>query len=190
MNIQHIDDKSTVRITQPQEKLTKGDQISVSEREHHKMEWKIFFQQAVIQSQKKMQKINEMKTVKRDTKLCNLMTRGAVMCVVTAGKQEFNYRPICQIIHIKEIPTNPGVPSGFRIVISDGECYVMGMIVPRLNSLIENHELKKHSIVCINKFYIQLVNGKNLMVVLGIDVLNNSVKEKVGNHVIREVTYN
>ena len=64
------------------------------------------------------------------------------------------------------------------------------LIVPRLNSLIENHELKKHSIVCINKFYIQLVGGKNLMVVLGIDVLNNSVKEKIGNHVIREVTYN
>ena len=64
------------------------------------------------------------------------------------------------------------------------------MLVTLLNAMIKNHELKIHNIVRIKTIVVKGVNGKNLMVVLGINVLDNSVKGKVGNHVIREVKSN
>lgn len=97
---------------------------------------------------------------------------------------------ICQIIPIKEVSTNPGQASRFCIVILDGDCYIQGMLVTLLNAMIKNHELKIHNIVRIKTIVVKGVNGKNLMVVLGINVLDNSVKGKVGNHVIREVKSN
>lgn len=201
MNIHHINYESDDSTPAP-EKVTAGDRtigflhkyhinvLSDSERECQKREWASFFQQAVRQSKAKMRKTNAIKAEKHKIEMRNLMTPGAVRDVVAAGKQESNYQPICQIIHIKEITTNPGQANRFRIVISDGDCYILGMLVTLLNPMINNHELKIHSIVRIKKFVIKEVDGMNLMVVLGIDVLDNSVKEKVGNHEIREVNSN
>ncbi len=114
------------------------------------------------------------------------LTPNAVREVVAAGKQEPNFAPICQIINIKNVTnksSNTGQPSRYRIIVSDGECYIQGMLATQLNPMIENNQLKTHNIVRINQFIINGVKGKTLMVVLGLQVLDSGMGEKIGSPV-------
>ena len=114
------------------------------------------------------------------------LTPNAVREVVAAGKQEVNFNPVCQIINIKNVTNkaaNSGQPNRFRVIISDGECYIQGMLATQLNHMIEGEELKTHNIVRINQFMINGVKGKTLIVVLGLDILDTSIDHKIGNPV-------
>ena len=114
------------------------------------------------------------------------LTPNAVREVVAAGKQEVNFNPVCQIINIKNVTNkaaNSGQPNRFRVIISDRECYIQGMLATQLNHMIEGEELKTHNIVRINQFMINGVKGKTLIVVLGLDILDTSIDHKIGNPV-------
>lgn len=114
------------------------------------------------------------------------LTPNAVREVVAAGKQDDHFAPICQIINIKNVTnknSNSDQPSRYRIIVSDGECYIQGMLATQLNHLIESKELDTHHIVRIKQFIINGVKGKTLMVVLGLDILDTSVHQKIGSPV-------
>lgn len=114
------------------------------------------------------------------------LTASAVREVVATGKQEPNFNPICQVINIKNVTnkaSNSGQPSRYRIIISDGECYMQGMLATQLNHLIESKELDTHHVVRITQFMVNGVKGKTLMVVLGLDILDTSINHKIGSPV-------
>lgn len=114
------------------------------------------------------------------------LTSNAVRDIVAAGKQEPNFHPICQIINIKNVAHNQGnsgIPNRFRIIISDGECYIQGMLATQLNSMVENNQLGANNIVRVNQFITNEVKGKILIVVLGMEVLDSGNGQKIGNPV-------
>jgi replication factor A1 len=114
------------------------------------------------------------------------LTPNAVREVVAAGKQDPNFQPICQIINIKNVTnkaSSSGQPSRFRVIISDGECYIQGMLATQLNNLIESNQLQTHNTVRIKQFMVNGVKGKTLVVVLGLDILDTSIDYKIGTPV-------
>mmetsp|Transcript_10713 Transcript_10713/g.25774 ORF Transcript_10713/g.25774 Transcript_10713/m.25774 type:complete len:660 (-) Transcript_10713:362-2341(-) len=114
------------------------------------------------------------------------LTPSAVREVVSASKQEPNFQPICQIINIKNVTnnaSNPGQPSRYRIIISDGECYIQGMLATQLNNVIESNELQTHNIIRIKQFIVNAVKGKTLVVVLALDIMDTSIQQKIGSPV-------
>lgn len=113
------------------------------------------------------------------------LTSSAVRDIVAAGKQEPNFNPICQIINIKNVTNNSanaGSPNRYRIIVSDGECYIQGMLATQLNHMIENNQLGTNNIVRINQFITNIVKGKTLIVVLGIEILDAG-SDKIGSPV-------
>jgi len=112
------------------------------------------------------------------------LTSSAIREIVAVGKQEPNFQPICQIINIKNVTnkaSNSGQQDRYRIIISDGECYIQGMLATQLNPLIESKELQTHNTVRIKQFMVNGVKGKKLVVVLGLDILDTSVNQKIGS---------
>lgn len=113
------------------------------------------------------------------------LTSSAIRDIVAAGKQEPNFQPICQIINIKNVTNNSanaGSPNRYRIIVSDGECYIQGMLATQLNHMIENNQLGTNNIVRINQFITNIVKGKTLIVVLGIEILDAG-SDKIGSPV-------
>ena len=114
------------------------------------------------------------------------LTQNAVREIVAAGKQQPNFQPICQIINIKNVtnksPQN-GQPDRYRVIISDGDCYVQGMLATQLNHLIKDDALQTYHTVRIKQFMVNGVKGKFLMVILGLDILDTSVSQKLGTPV-------
>jgi replication factor A1 len=115
------------------------------------------------------------------------LTPNAVREVVANGNnKEASFHPICQIINIKNVSnkaSNSGQPSRFRIIVSDGECYIQGMLATQLNHMIEDNQLATDNIVRITNYMVNEVKGKTLMVLLGLEILDSSVNSKIGSPV-------
>lgn len=74
-----------------------------------------------------------------------------------------NSRPTIQFLSIKKVPPTTGVAATvdrYRIIISDGEHFLQAMLAVQLNHLIDEGEIKKHSIAVIEKFSCNLVQEK------------------------------
>lgn len=74
-----------------------------------------------------------------------------------------NSKPTIQFLSFKKVPPTTGVAANvdrYRIIISDGEHFLQAMLATQLNHLIEKEEIKKHSIVVIEKFSCNLVQDK------------------------------
>jgi len=114
------------------------------------------------------------------------LTANAVREVVATGKQAPSFNPVCQLINIKNVTSKAnasGQPTRYRIIISDGECYIQGMLATQLNHLVESKELDTHHVIRITQFMVNAVKGKTLMVVLGLDILDTSINQKIGSPV-------
>lgn len=64
-----------------------------------------------------------------------------------------NSRPTVQILSIKKVGQTQGQNSldRYRVIVSDGEFFLQAMLATQINSLIENGQLVKNSIVIIDK---------------------------------------
>ena len=118
---------------------------------------------------------------KDDDRHVPLLTPHAIRKAVRSCEEEPNFKPICQIINIKDVSPTWQNPSRFRIIVSDGECYIPGVLDPRLNPIIENNELIKNNVVRINRFHIQWVKSKNFMIVSGLDILDTTIDATIGS---------
>lgn len=74
-----------------------------------------------------------------------------------------NSKPTIQFLSFKKVPPTTGIAATvdrYRIIISDGENFLQAMLATQLNHLIDEGEIKKHSIVVIEKFSCNLVQEK------------------------------
>ena len=66
--------------------------------------------------------------------------------------------PILQILSLKKMDTQG--TERYRLVLSDGEHFSQGMLATQFNHLIEEGQMKKHSIICLEKFSVNDVQNK------------------------------
>ncbi|OCH92109.1 replication factor-a protein [Obba rivulosa] len=90
-------------------------------------------------------------------------------------------RPTVQFLSYKKVATG-GAGSNvdrYRIIVSDGEHFLQSMLSTQLNYLIEENHIAKHTIAIIDKFTCNMVQGKRLLIVLGLTVVAK-VSDKIG----------
>ncbi|KAL1919956.1 uncharacterized protein VTP21DRAFT_1888 [Calcarisporiella thermophila] len=96
--------------------------------------------------------------------------------------------PVVQVVNIKQIPSNnPNIPQRYRLIISDGQFYMQGMLATQLNEHITNGSLVKNSLVRLKRFVCNTVQHRKIAIVLEIEVLTGTM-EKVGSPVSIEPT--
>jgi hypothetical protein len=66
--------------------------------------------------------------------------------------------PILQIVQAKAIETNG--QTRWRTVVSDGKHVLQAMVVTQLNRLFENEEAGKGSIIRVERFAINTIQGR------------------------------
>ncbi|KAJ8483106.1 hypothetical protein ONZ51_g4913 [Trametes cubensis] len=94
----------------------------------------------------------------------------------------FNSQPIVQFLSFKRVPPSGGTSTmdRYRVIVSDGEHFLQSMLATQLNPLVEEEQIVKHSIAVIEKFTCNLVQGKKLLIILALRVVQKDA-EKIGS---------
>ncbi|KAF6146276.1 hypothetical protein GIB67_011748 [Kingdonia uniflora] len=101
------------------------------------------------------------------------LTSGAITMICSGGiSEESGVRPIVQVIDLKNLTSKQqNNQERFRMLISDGVHYQQGMLTTQLNHLVVTGELQKGSIVQLSKYVSQTIQTKNIVIILGLDVI-------------------
>ncbi|KAF8930521.1 Replication factor A protein 1 [Dissophora ornata] len=82
--------------------------------------------------------------------------------------------PILQVLNTRSMPqSGPGGSTRYRVLFSDGNHVLQGIIGTSLNHLVESKALKKYSLVKLNKYSIRPINGRKLVLAVELDVLDS-----------------
>ena len=98
------------------------------------------------------------------------------------SKNDPNFAPHLQVINIKDVSGGrgePGQPARYRLVLSDGSNHVQGMLATQLNNLVHT-QLNKFNIIRLNEFINNEVSGKNIIIILSLDVIDDGPGHKIG----------
>eukprot|EP00538_Stauroneis_constricta_P011346 CAMPEP_0119557696 /NCGR_PEP_ID=MMETSP1352-20130426/9280_1 /TAXON_ID=265584 /ORGANISM="Stauroneis constricta, Strain CCMP1120" /LENGTH=643 /DNA_ID=CAMNT_0007604835 /DNA_START=186 /DNA_END=2117 /DNA_ORIENTATION=- len=117
------------------------------------------------------------------------LTNDAIRTMVVAdsdSKTLQNYAPVLQVLNLRTVKKANG--DRFRVVLSDGAHFVQGMLATQINGLV-NAGLEANCLIRVKKFMKNCIQGKNVIILLEADILNNpgerigqaSDIEKVGN---------
>jgi len=102
---------------------------------------------------------------------------------ICQGAQDVEY-PIFQLLQTKKIAGTS--TERYRMLMSDGaNSNSYGMLATQLNGLIHEEKLKEHCIFKVNKFQVNNMQGKKVIIVLDLEVLQDGteVGEKIGSPV-------
>ncbi|PRQ18608.1 putative nucleic acid-binding protein [Rosa chinensis] len=103
------------------------------------------------------------------------LTEGAILKITTEFVDD-NYKPILQVIDLKQIHTQRGggqVTERYRVVISDGSHTAQGILSTQQNFLVQQGHLQKGSFVCLNQFICTTIQGRMIIIIVLLDVLVN-----------------
>jgi len=96
------------------------------------------------------------------------LTNGAIQQMVSNNQ---NISPRLQILDIKKIVTKEQ-GTRYRLVLSDGDFYMQGMMSSQNQDLIENGSFKKFTIIHIKEFVCNEVKNKKICVIIKSDVVS------------------
>lgn len=90
---------------------------------------------------------------------------------------------IVQVLSIKLLPqqSKPQSVDRYRIIISDGLHFIQAMIATQLNGLIASEEFTRFSTIKITRLTANMVQGKKLHIILGCEVVEKIVNDKIGD---------
>jgi replication factor A1 len=97
-------------------------------------------------------------------------------------KNDPDFAPLLQVINVKDVNNgrgDPNTPPRYRLVLSDGSNHVQGMLATQLNGLVFN-ELNKFNIIRLREFLNNQVNGKNIIIILNLEVVDPGPGHKIG----------
>ncbi|KAL7574686.1 hypothetical protein ACA910_003029 [Epithemia clementina (nom. ined.)] len=86
-----------------------------------------------------------------------------------------------QVIHIKSVPSAQG--ERFRVVLSDSENFVQGMMSSQMNVLITEGTLTAMGLLSIEDHMFNEIQGKTIVILLSAFPLNENPGFKIGNPV-------
>ncbi|KAM5573696.1 replication protein A 70 kDa DNA-binding subunit E [Rosa sericea] len=100
------------------------------------------------------------------------LTEGAILKITTEVHDE-QYRPILQVLDMKQIHAQSGGADKerYRLALSDGSNTRQGMLATQQNFLIRQGHLQKGSVVCLNQFTCPTVQGRQIIIIVSLDVL-------------------
>ncbi|TDZ27390.1 Replication factor A protein 1 [Colletotrichum spinosum] len=90
--------------------------------------------------------------------------------------------PVLQCLQIKPLASQAGGgPERYRIVLSDVTNYVQCMLATQVNHVIHDNKLVRNSIVRITQYQANSVKGKNILIVLALEVIESlGAPDKIG----------
>ncbi|XP_024170311.1 replication protein A 70 kDa DNA-binding subunit E [Rosa chinensis] len=101
------------------------------------------------------------------------LTEGAILKITTEDHDN-QYRPILQVHDMKQIQAQGGAGADkerYRLALSDGSHTQQGMLATQQNFLIRQGHLQKGSVVCLNQFTCTTVQGRQIIIIISLDVL-------------------
>ncbi|KAI1835937.1 hypothetical protein DTO006G1_1504 [Penicillium roqueforti] len=109
------------------------------------------------------------------------ITIGALSAIFDETKPQIP-EPIVQCVQIKTLPSPPNQPERYRAVFSDIANYVQTMIATQATGVVKDGSLRKGCFVRLTSFQSNVVKGKNILVILGLEVLTElGEAEKIGD---------
>ncbi|KAL0942486.1 putative replication factor-a protein 1 [Colletotrichum truncatum] len=90
--------------------------------------------------------------------------------------------PVLQCLQIKPLAAQAGGGAErYRIVLSDVHNYVQCMLATQVNHVVHDNKLVRNCIVRITQYQASSVKGKNILLILGLEVIENlGTPEKIG----------
>lgn len=103
------------------------------------------------------------------------LTKGSIAQIVNmqSSNENKSFQPIVQILSLKNVGpgTNKEGADRFRVVLSDGDYFVQGMLATQLKPFVDSGELQQNSIVRVPDFINNSIQGRNIIIILSVDVL-------------------
>lgn len=76
--------------------------------------------------------------------------------------------PVVQILNIKVVPAKAeGGADRYRIVVSDGEMFIQGMVATQSHHLVIEQQLQPHNIVRMRQYQKNTIQNKRLAILQG-----------------------
>jgi len=90
------------------------------------------------------------------------LSAGCIRRVHTSAAQlQQSDGAIVQVLEVKKIePKANQSGERYRFVLSDGEYYIQGMLATQLNELVTSQQLRQNSIVQLDEYIANEINGK------------------------------
>ncbi|WAQ91494.1 hypothetical protein PtA15_14A378 [Puccinia triticina] len=90
-----------------------------------------------------------------------------------------------QVISIKSVgaANMAAAPQRWRIIISDGQMFITAMLATQLNHFVQNNQIKKHSILRVPSYTVNVIGSRHVVVLLGVEVVQSDYPERIGNPV-------
>ncbi|CDH49356.1 replication factor-a protein 1 [Lichtheimia corymbifera JMRC:FSU:9682] len=109
------------------------------------------------------------------------LTRGAVSALHNNNRDELKEDPILQVLNIKTLQSN-GV-NRHRIILSDGAHFMQAMLASGHATLVESGQLTRYCTIRLKESVCNDLKGRQILIMLNIEVLDNKITEKIGSPV-------
>lgn len=84
-----------------------------------------------------------------------------------------------QVIHIKSVPANQG--DRFRVVLSDGDHFVQGMMSSQMNSLVNEGKLTLYGLLAVEDHMVNEIQQKTIVIILSAYTIDQNPGRKIGS---------
>ncbi len=101
-----------------------------------------------------------------------LLKHGSIHAMVN---NDISFKPNLQVLDFKKIVTSQ-FDEQVRLVLSDGQSYIQGMLAIQCASLVNNGQFKKFTIINVKKFVCDRISGKAICIIIEYDVVKQMNK--------------
>ena len=91
------------------------------------------------------------------------------------------FKPIIQLVNVKNVKKKSDGSDRYRLILSDGQCFVQGMVAIQLNELIAR--IRVNNIIRVNEYMVNNVKGTTICVVISMDIVDANITETIGSPV-------
>ena len=78
---------------------------------------------------------------------------------------DHSFCPTLQVLHLKKIEQR-GAEDRWKVILSDGDYFLSGMLTPQLNPKVTSGEITKHALVKVNEFLMNTLPSRQKFVIL------------------------
>jgi len=113
------------------------------------------------------------------------LTNGAVRNLVQSEGTSANPgfpSSVVQIMKVIKVSgNNNNGQDRYRVILSDGQNFVQGMLATQLNQLVASGQIVDHALIRVNDYMNNLVQNKNVIILLAVEVVNSQYGQRIGN---------
>lgn len=97
------------------------------------------------------------------------LTRGAIATISEGGAE--GMKPVLQVSDVRLVNTTQSTTERYRMMLSDGIHTQQAMLATQMNSIVKNGTLQKGSVVQLNEFICNTIQGRRIIIVINLEVL-------------------